>query len=89
MSSGKPLTDLDRFLIKLIELTQDDRLIWTFHSQNDVPFVKHAEDAVFMVKFQDKTLALAKRKYVGRRSTKPINIQRNMNLMNSLNLHLW
>ncbi|MGB0386219.1 MAG: hypothetical protein ACPGWR_15530 [Ardenticatenaceae bacterium] len=66
------LSGVELVIQKLIELTQDDKLTWSYKSPKEAPYIRNAENAVFFADFEAKTLALAKRLQRGRRPSTPM-----------------
>jgi len=72
MTDDISLSGVELVIHKLIELTQDDQLTWSYKSPKEAPYIRNAENAVFFVDFEAKTLALAKRLQTGRRRSSHI-----------------
>ena len=72
MTDDISLSGIELVIQKLIELTQDDKLTWSYKSPREAPYIKNAENAVFFVDFEAKTLALAKRLQMARRPSTPM-----------------
>ena len=67
MTDDISLSGVELVVQKLIELTQDDKLTWSYKSPKEVSYIRNAENAVFFVDFEAKTLALAKTRQMERR----------------------
>ena len=67
MTDNIELSGVDLFIESLIEFTQDDKLQWSYKAPKEASYIKNAENAVFFVEYESKTLALAKTRNKGRR----------------------